>query len=367
MSEFLLIYNPYFVEVSLQIKMYGKWLIVRDESGLMYIAKERMQRWLSRYSKPSFFDELRNVSGDDEVCITFSGTREDFEDLSEAAKEYNNSHKDADIIIKEDGNTSSNSCEEKFRELQNMLARAENSSFRFILPISFWNSAREILKPITDPIKIYDVTACKFNEIFAKSEWRMMILTFDFASMKSPETRHALSLFSQTLSEQPNCYREYERFLLLCRCAEEDRSNFVAAHAAVEKLLMEYGLHLLSFSLLTEKEFTELNKMKPNVSSEQFYAVRQIIWLYRERYAEQFRICHVRQALQAILRESGFGDKKQTLKTIEQLAGRDKPGKNNVSDQKIIEAREWVMKFQLQLDHLLDIHSSVQGVDNDEQ
>ena len=90
MKTYKLVYNPYKVETKLFIvKPDGQQVAIGQDSSLAPVFHQRMQKWLAPSgSWKGFFAELKDVCGENQITLLFTGTTEDYQDLLKACKRY---------------------------------------------------------------------------------------------------------------------------------------------------------------------------------------------------------------------------------------------------------------------------------------
>lgn len=82
------IYNPYHVRTTVRFLENGRWQNTDAASRLSWTYDRRIQRWLEadKYAAwRGFFEEVLDITGEKELDIRFTGTKEDFDDLCAAA------------------------------------------------------------------------------------------------------------------------------------------------------------------------------------------------------------------------------------------------------------------------------------------
>ena len=364
MVEFHLVYNPYRVETALSVKLESRWVPVNEDSGLLHIGKSRMQRWLEAVGKPCgrcYFDELFEASGERELKLWFTGTREDLEDISEAARCYHIAHPDFSILVRGDETTAHNSSAQKLTELRNILSTARRSGFHYLLPNRVWNYMdQEILNPASVSAKILPLSQWKKGTMFEPGAWQMLCLSFPFQESRGQTLRQQFLAFAECMDQTGDRDLERERFLLLCQCQEDAIGLDRRTEGVIEKLLMEYGLQDLRVLYLTSEELDNLSIADGTTGSERFQAAYQAIAVYDQRYAEQYRVRKMHDVLQQTLREEGYDKKSKTMRKIEEIMRTNRRTGKQVSDSQVLEAYKWVNGLLERLNHLLDVDGAVQ-------
>lgn len=352
--KFHLVYNPYLVETKLEIRLENSWVPVSEESGLLHISKARMQRWLEPSSilcnGKSYFDELMEASGERQLEIFFSGTKEDLSDLVEAAKNYTAANPQFKIKIIGDRQAAQNDSKQKFRELKNILQEARQSRFHVLLPEKFWRcTEKKIFDDNAATMDFIDLSDWQKNYMFETEAWQLLCLTFPFQEMYREKFRNKFRDFGECMAQVPNRNFERERFLLLCRCESNLLADSESSFGAVRKLLMEYGLQDLNFLLLTNEDFQTPRNTPPEKMSGRMRAAQKIISVFNQRYAEQYRLKKIHDVLEKILLKEGFVPERQkNIRKIEDIL-------SNVSDKEKYTADKWICNLFGKLKTLLDI------------
>lgn len=358
MAEFWMSYNPFTVQTALAVNIGGDWVPVSEESGLLYVSRIRMQRWLEPTSGRSYFDELREVSGEDCIEICFSGTKEDLCDLQKAASSYMERNRNAQVLVIGSGDTKKNSCAQKLEQLNKIMTDARESGYRKILPDNIWKyvdscmvrpASAAVLVPLSD-------WPDRKHEFFSEEAWRMTCFVFDCEVLRQKAARSCLADFSRMIGRVEDRFFERERFFFI-GCYQDwwsDRLN------DVRKVFMEYGIQDIELGVLSVSEMDTLDHVGTKGQSEQYYYVQNSILRFNERYAEQYRIRKLRDILKRVLYEQGYERGPKLLRKVEgTLRGKGK----SVSDTDVKSAAAWLSDFMDRIDHLLDVDMGMDRLD----
>lgn len=355
MTEFQLSYNPFTVETSLAVKIDEKWIPVSEESGLLRISRIRMQRWLEPMADKSFFEELREVSGEDIIDIYFFGTKEDLCDLQKAALSYMDANRDVLISVIGSSDTEKNSSVQKLQQLNQILSEAQQSRYKGVLPDSIWKYLGNCISDNALSAVLLSLSEWpgKKQDIFSDEAWQMVCFVFSYEELKTREIRRYLKEFSEIIEKAEDRFFDRERFLFICRY-ENPQSNLFHV---VKKIFMEYGIQDINIAVLSKAEMELLDEVGTANQSEQYYSVQNSIMLFNERYAQQYRLRKIHVVLKKMLYEQGYIDGPKLLRTVEELLrGDERDGEEAVSDAAIKEAAGWISDFIDKINHLLDVN-----------
>ena len=354
MAKFHLTYNPYRVETTLLVKQEGNWLAVSEESGLLHISKARMQSWLEPTSSlcngGSYFDELIDASGERRLTIIFSGTREDMSDLVGAAKDYETANPRTRIEIVSDECSARDDSQQRFQRLKNVLSKARTCKFQEILPRDFWRYAdQKVFKDETDTVNLIELINWSKGFMFRTGEWQMLCVAFPLNEMCTERFRDKFRDFGECMSKVENRHFERERFLLMCICENDALAYSSSTGDAVKKLLTEYGLHDLRFSVLSTEDFRALSDISIERDNDRLREVKRIVEVFRRRYALQYRVRKMHDALRRILLDGGLRTGTQeNLRLIQERMP-------DWSDQKKFQCDDWIVELFQSIESVLDI------------
>lgn len=353
MVEIRLSYNPFRVRTEMSVREGDGWMTVEEESGLMKISNMRMQRWLEPMLKYSFFDDLREAAGDDEITLHFSGTAEDLVDLQDAAARFCSTHHGVRIEVLCGKGTETNSSRYKLEQLQSVVDEVTRSDFQSLLPGKTMEYLDGCLNPkgrATILMPLSDLPE-QAQWIFSDGAWQMVCLTFEYGQMQSRENRALLRDFAQRLEELEDRSFERERFLFLCTVEDnEPRSK-----DAVRRLLMEYGIGDMCVAVLTSRDVDAMAASDRMSDKHGAREAARAIRLFTERYADQYRLRKLHDVLERTMREQGYIRGSKLLRTVDE-ALRGEGGKNAaLSDETVRSAAEWVTRFYDSIDRLIDV------------
>ena len=349
MAEFRLSYNPFTVETVLSVKMNNTWHPVSEESGLLRVSKMRMQRWLDK----SYFDELREAVGENEIDIYFSGTKEDMADLQQAALTYSAAHDDVRISVWGTGDVERNSSKSKLTQLSNILKGADRSAFKALLPDDVWIYLNDCLNPSsakTLRISFADWQSFEGN-IFSPGAWQMICLDFPYERMRKKEMRELFRSFAKALEAMSDRRFDRERFLFICH----DALVTPYLENDVRKMFMEYGMQDLYAVALCTDELERLDDFSYDAPSQELQEVRQCIVTFNERYAEQYRLRKMHDTAMRMLRDQGIVNGPKLFRKVDDTLRGHSGSAKHITDETVSEAFRWVTGFQDQIEHLLDI------------
>lgn len=358
MAEFWMSYNPFTVKTALAVKIGGDWVPVSEESGLLCMSRMRMQKWLEPTSGRSYFDELREVSGEDCIEICFSGTKEDLCDLQKAASFYMERSRNSQVIVRGSGDTQKNSCEQKLEQLNRIMMDARKSDYRKILPDGIWKYVDSCMVRPTSAAVLVPLSEWpeRKHEFFSGEAWRMTCFVFDCEALRQKAVRSCLADFSRMIGRLDDRFFERERFFFIGRYQDwrSDRLN------DVRKVFMEYGIQDIELAVLSASEMDALDHVGMAGQSEQYYLVQNSILRFNERYAEQYRIRKLQDILKRVLYEQGYERGPKLLRKVEEaLRGSGK----SVSDAAVKNAAVWLSDVMDRIDHLLDVDMGMDRLD----
>ena len=357
MAEFRLVYNPFTVETALFVKRGGDWVPVNEDSGLLRISKMRMQRWLEPLSGPSFFDELREAAGEDDLDIFFSGTKEDMEDLSSAADAYSGSRHDVRITVRELGSVQNNSSKAKLEKLRHILESADASDFRAVLPKKMWAYLSHCLDPYSGKAVLIPFSEWPQREadLFDMGAWKLICLAIPYEELRLKETRELFRTFARRLDHVADRRFDRERFLFLCY----DETGAVCSKHTAERTLLEYGLQDLNMVVLSREEFEHLEDLDQGLQGEALKRAQQNVLVFSDRYAEQYRLRKMHDIMLQMFREEGFVNEPKLYRKVEERLR----GNGDVTDQTVKAASNWLSDFLGNIEHLLDVDTTDQYFD----
>ena len=353
MIEIKLCYNPFKVEMELFIKSRNKWNQVSAESGLLRVSKMRMQHWLEPVAGQSYFDELRDAVGDNQIIIYFSGTTEDMYDLKNAVKKYCEEHSSVNIEIKPDGNTERNSSKNKLNQLRDIVNDVKNSDFRLILPSTTLSYLDTCLYPNAESvIRIPFEDSPGMKELFCSETWQMFCLIFAYEDMLSESNRKLLKNFSKELDKIDDRNFERERFLFLCTYKNfNDHLN-----KDIHKLFSEYGLWDMKVIAINEQDLSELDNFDSDIKQESFVETQRYVRIFQDRYADQYRLRKMHDVLEKTMRDQGYCESGSALmRKVDEIQRGGDHVKHYVSDKTVQEATNWIEQFKGNIEHLIAI------------
>lgn len=362
MTKFHMVYNPYSVETNLSVKLENSWTPVSAESGLLHISKARMQRWIelenSLCNGKSYFDELFEATGERTLEIFFSGTKEDLEDLITAAENYQDANPIFKIKIWGEKNISQNDSKEKLQRLKEILIEKQNSKFRCLLPEEFWNYADEkIFNDNINPVEFVELSKWEKGFMFDPSDWQLLCAVFSFDAIQTENLRDKFCNFGECMANVANRNSERERFLLLCRCENESVVNDKNTRHVINKLLMEYGLQDLRLVLLTNEDRRISINAPEDKLNDRVKETQKIVSVFKQRYAEQYRLKKMHDVLKKILHDADYKPRKQkNIRRVETiiLAAAENSNQDNLDDI-IYEGYAWINELFDNLNTLLNV------------
>ena len=328
----------------------------------MHISKARMQRWLEPTSGlcngGSYFDELFEACGERQLTIIFSGTREDLSDLMDAAKNYETAHPQFRIEIIGDERSARNDSRQKLQRLKDILSAARESEFRALLPSDFGKYAdKKIFRDAADVVNCIELGDWSKGFMFRTGDWQMLCVAFPFDEMRTEKLREKFRDLSECLSRVENRHFERERFLLMCRCENDAVADGDNTAGAVKKLLTEYGLQDLKFLMLSAEDMRALSDVSIERDNERLRELKRSVMMFRGRYAEQYRLSKMHDALRKILIKSGWSaGAQENLRQISELMP-------NWSDNKKMRGDGWIVGLFKEIESVLEF-GNTEGVMN---
>lgn len=360
MIKLYLSYNPYRVETELRLMTGDKLTVVSEESALMWMARMRMQRWLSEDCPRNFFDELKNNLGDEEIEILFSGTVEDMEDLINAANRYMKTHKESCISVSSvDEQGPESGTRQKISQLKELLREAKASPYHEVIPQKIWQEIKgmensEEAQVIRMNLETWQQES---EKLMIGENWHQVCLHFQLAAIDSRAMREAFRAFSKEISKGVNREWERERFILICECTEAVLRDIVRTQDMVKKVLLEYGICDLNVYLVYEEESELLYVPDAKNVSSQLRDARKAMELYSNYYAGQYRLRQKCVELQESLKQEGLVRGKELFRKVEKIM-RSHEDFPMVHDKQIFEAHEWILNFLGALENWLNIDIS---------
>ena len=349
-------YNPYKSETKIFVRNGEEYIPVSEESGLLKISNMRMQRWLESNSGKSYFDELRNALGENQIIIQFSGTAEDMFDLQMAISTYCKKYPFVDIKVQAYGNSENNSSKTKLKELTDIVNEGEKSDFKDLLPEETFNYLNECLYPTLPSVLFLPLTdiSQRKEDLFGKGAYQMICLSFAYEDMHSRNNHKLLNLFSKELNNLDDRNFEKERFLFLC--TYEQYSNLI--YEETNKLLSEYGIWDVNTIAIKNQD---LIKFKENYISGNWcndsVELQKLVQVFNERYADQYRLRKMHDVLNMVMKEKGYDRSNSLIRNVDDaLRGDiDEVEINHISDKTITRAADWITHFYDNIDHLIEI------------
>ena len=124
MGNVQIIYNPYTVITTIILDGHE---IDPETSSLQYVQDKRLQEWIEpRGSWMGIYQELRRSTGEGSICIEFTGTFGDFEDLAYAKNKYGDCFKSVKLIHKNKETAGDAAPYQKMLKLQELYDELQN-------------------------------------------------------------------------------------------------------------------------------------------------------------------------------------------------------------------------------------------------
>lgn len=124
MGNVQIIYNPYMVITTIILDGHE---IDPETSPLQYVQDKRLQEWIEpRGSWKGIYQELRRSTGEGSICIEFTGTFGDFEDLAYAKNKYGDCFKSVELIHKNKETAGDAAPYQKMLKLQELYDELQN-------------------------------------------------------------------------------------------------------------------------------------------------------------------------------------------------------------------------------------------------
>lgn len=358
MEKFKLEYNPYYVETRLWKYQNEGWVSVSNETGLMSIRRKRMQRWISTSDAqiaPCFFDNLRVASGEDDIEILFCGTIEDFDDLKVATENYSSIYDGVSITVYEDPQILQNSSSQKNRDLIDLIEIAQKSGYEYIFSDDIWKYLDECTKTDAEKVMVMPFTEWEKNKvsIFSERAWKLVCITLSMSEFYERNTKKSLQAFAENFAKFHDRTFEKDRLLLLCvfPCGAENK--ITSYDYQVKRLLLECGIPDLSYMFLsTETVDCLLNERNVWSEDEYLVSVQEKINLFTNRYAEQYRLRIMHDALCEMLNNAGFVEGSSLFRLVEEQLHAHQI---SAHDNDVMNAYEWTIRFLENIRNLLNI------------
>ena len=353
MQEVKLCYNPFKLEIALSVKNENDWIPFNEESGLLRVSRMRMQRWLDPSLGYSYFDELLEALGDEEVTVYFSGTTEDMYDLQVAAESYCDTHRNVSIRILESSSAQKNSSAYKLAQLRNILDDVQKWDFKSLLPKETLTYLHDCLSPRSVSATLMPLHEIPENSdiIFGEGAWQMICLILYYQDMHSGQNRKLLKAFAQQLERLKDRNFERERFLFLCAY----RNQSPPSDDSIRRLFMEYGLGDMNVIALEEQALEQLNELDAGIECENFVAAQRCVMMYENRYAEQYRLRKMHDVLGKTMSAQGYTTNSNLTRRIDKALRGGGTSKRRISDATVLKAVEWIRDFSSRIECLIEI------------
>ena len=354
--EYKIAYNPYKVNMKISIKDKEGWIPISQNSVLTRFSRIRLQRCLNDKSNNSFFSELCNSAGDDEIDISFWGTDEDYIDFQEAVFEFNCTHPGYHINLKKNGiSNSSNSTKCKYESLLKLAAESRKSKYNFLISDKIWTGISRALTLPSNEAVLVSLEQWKNSKenIFSNNSWRMFCFEFCYEDLKLKDVHNAFRELSKKFEELSDRPFERERFEFICKY-----NNSTEVHYNVlKKILMEYGIQDIDYVLINENDYKYLDDPDADEGSDTLKDLQQHIITFKKRYASQYKLRKDIDTLQNQIQKEELISGPKLKRKIDSALKERKIGNKFFSDKEVEEAYEWLINLLSNINCILELET----------
>ena len=307
MKIFRMIYNPYHVRTTLAMQsMDGRWENVGDDSLLAPVFNMRLQKWLYPRKNSSwcgFFKELQEILGEKTFIIQFSGTEEDFEEISAEAKRFNSDDaKAVSVEVASDCDSVSFGSTKTLSFFCDIVQKARSEDYYNMISERIRHFFETAFLTIESTGRIVDVKDLKdemLTEIFGPTCWDMVLFHFNLGDIDDRGVRTNVFKISNRMKSLERY--EIERFAFVCGY---DYLHVTASHAEYQAkaFLREMGI-TEDIGLVLKSKGTSLESDSPGEGTDE---VKKIMDAYSKRYANPIRLQKSRQCLIHLLHTNGM-------------------------------------------------------------
>ena len=348
-------YNPYKVNLTISIKDGESWTPVGPNSTLARFSRIRLQRSISNPSDSSFFRELFNSSGEEEIEISFLGTDEDYIDLHDAVSMFNHSNTGYYINLRKDSTSSLNSLKSKKNALLNIMANTKNFKYRHLFPDQIRKGINNALTMPSNEASLIPLESWKDyqDEIFSDDSWRLFCFAFRYEDQKSKVIRDAfrgLSKEFEKLSDRPF---ERERFEFICRyddCSEVQNNT-------LKKVLMEYGIQDIGYALISETDYAHIDDPESSIASDSLRELQQHIIMFKKRYAGQYKLRKTIDSIQKEIEKEELTPGSKLKRRVDTVLKEQKIGGRTPSDKEVEVAYNWLINTLRSIGQVLELET----------
>ncbi len=347
-------YNPFKVEMNIAVKEHGNWIPISPDSSLMRYSRMRLQRCLNEQAEESFFLELCNSSGDDDIDIYFLGVNEDYEDIQKAASAFVAKHKEYSVNLHRSVNSNQNSDENKYNRLNSILTVARKFKYSYILSDEIWNSIKPIQQVGTIEallIPLENWTEHK-SDIFSSSSWQMFCFEFHYEDIiKGKSVRQAIKGLSKEFENISDRFFERERFIFVCRFNDE----IDAQQNVLRRFLMEYGLQDFDCSLISESDYKHIDELDYIEGDDSLKSLQKHILTFKSRYANQYKLRKMVDTLEMFFLREHLVPGAKLKRRIDSILREQSTNKKTILDKDIEETYKWLIDFISNIENILEI------------
>lgn len=341
--------------MAISFKENNEWIPISQNSLLARFSRVRLQRCINDQTDSSFFRELCDSDGDDEIEISFWGTDEDYIDFNEAVSEFNRVHPEYHINLSNDRTSSLNSTKCKYEALLKLTTNAKKYKYNFLIPDKIWDSfSRAITRPTNEAVLIpLDRWKDNKENIFSADSWKMFCFEFRYEDLKSKATRNAFRELSKEFERMSDRPFERERFEFVCRYSNSTEAH----HNVLKKVLMEYGIQDIGYALINETDYMYIDDPDTNLISDSLKALQQHILMFKRRYASQYKLRKAIDAIQSEIQKEGLIPGPKLKRKVDSILKERKMGGGNLSDsdKEVEEAYKWLVSLLKSISHILEL------------
>ena len=306
-----IVYNPYRVETTVWFLIKDRWKKVDDSSRLNWVRDRRIQRWLVSGQRESswrgFFAEALEVSGENELKIFFTGTKEDYGDICNAAEQFQTkSGKHIRIQPYSQGSNIKGNTKEELALLQEKIRKAQKSSFWNLLPKNVRLLLNTTLQKVNhNPafVDLKQLNAEKIYKYIKRYSLEAVVFMFPYTAVHLDWCKQCLTEIAEAVESLGNREMYWERYFFACVYDLEQQEDADKIERDVHKLCLECGLNDMNVYISAE---TPKNSWL-NADNEPGAArLTANIQEYYERYAGQIWLGGLCEEIADAIKQSGI-------------------------------------------------------------
>ena len=293
------IYNPYRVSTMVRFLRNNDWVTVDEFSRLSWVQDKRIQRWLfpdARSSWKGFFAEAVEISGSEELDVSFTGTYEDYDDMCSAAKQFWKDGVRANMHPYGDRKNGWENSSDKLNLLRQEIIQAQKSTFWRLLPAAVCELLENALKPIhveTSYIHVTDVDVKKLHDCINRSARGAIVFCVPDDVSDQIAVKEKLKLMAGAIRSLGSEAVHGERYFFLC----ETENDPDATIRDLRMAFLECGLNSTNLYVRSPVRTEREDDLDAGLSR------------YYKRFSDQVLLECLCEEVVRISRESGVMDK----------------------------------------------------------